>query len=235
MDTISLLARGLAITLLLTLVSTILSLIMGIIAGTFRLSRLPILSRAAGLYVEIFRNIPALVLIIFFAFALPNLFPPNLREVIFFNNALTSWGSQISGLSLPYYALAAILGLSINTSAYLAEIFRAGVGTIPQEIIDTSRSLGATQATTFWQILLPQGIRAAFPAISTKLIHNLKNTALASFVAVPEVFHATQSAITQSFLAVEFLIIAAVIYWLLSFSFTAFLNQVDRRLNQILL
>jgi His/Glu/Gln/Arg/opine family amino acid ABC transporter permease subunit len=230
-ETISLLGRGILITVILTIVTTVFSLILGITVGTMRLSAPPILRRLAGIYVDIFRNIPALVLIIFFAFAVPNLFTPEARQTIFFDNSLAAWAQRLTGVSLPYYALAAMIGLTLNTSAYLAELFRAGVGTIAQEVVDAARSLGASKTAVFWQILLPQGIRSAFPAISTRLIHNMKNTALAAFVSVPEFFQATQIAITRSFRAVELLFLAATIYLFLSFLFAAILHRIDQHLN----
>ena len=140
-----LLARGLLYTITLTLITSILSLFVGIFVGSLRVSGRPLLSRAAGVYVEIFRNIPALVLIIFFAFAVPNLFAVEYRQSLFFDNVLMNWAEGISGLSLPYYGLAVITALTLNTSAYLAELFRAGVGTIPRQIVDAARSLGATR------------------------------------------------------------------------------------------
>jgi ABC-type amino acid transport system permease subunit len=75
-------------------------------------------------------------------------------------------------------------------------------------------------------VLLPQGLRAAAPALITRLVHNLKNTALASFVAVPELFKAVQTAISQSFYAVELLLVASVLYWLLSWGFAWMLRWV---------
>jgi His/Glu/Gln/Arg/opine family amino acid ABC transporter permease subunit len=226
-----LLARGLLYTVALTAITSVSSLFVGILVGSFRISGRPLLGRAAGIYVEIFRNIPALVLIIFFAFAVPNLFTLEQRQTLFFDNTLLNWAEIMSGLSLPYYGLAVIIALTLNTSAYLAELFRAGVGTIPRQIVDAARSLGATRSAVYRQILLPQGIRAAFPAIATRLIHNMKNTALASFVAVPEFFHATQTSITRSFFALQFLLLAALIYLILSASFAALLRQVERRLE----
>ncbi len=224
---------GLGLTVLLTALTSASSLALGIGVGTLRLSGRPIVRRSAGVFVDVFRNIPALVLIIFWAFAVPNLFSAEVRRAIFFDNSPAIWARQLTGLALPYYALAAAIGLTLNTSAYLAELFRAGVGTIPQAIVDAARSLGATPSALFWRVLLPQGLRAAFPAITTRLIHNMKNTALAAFVAVPEFFQATQTAISQSFQAVEILFLAAAIYWLLSLSFAVLLNQVDRRLNRV--
>jgi ABC-type amino acid transport system permease subunit len=160
----------------------------------------------------------------------PNLFAVEYRQLLFFENMVSNWAEGLSGLSLPYYALAVIIALTLNTSAYLAELFRAGVGTIAQQIVDAARSLGATEGIVYRQILLPQGVRAAYPAIATRLIHNMKNTALASIVAVPEFFHATQTAITRTFFALQFLLLAALMYLLLSASFSALLRLIERRL-----
>jgi polar amino acid transport system permease protein len=230
-ELITLLLRGLLYTVLLTAITSISSLVVGISVGAIRLSGRPFLAWAAGVYVNIFRNVPALVLIIFLAFAVPNLFAPEQRQALFFDNLLTDWTESISGLSLPYYVLAVIAALTLNSSAYLAELFRAGVGTIPRQLVDAARSLGASQTAVFRQILLPQGVLAAFPAMATRLIHNMKNTALASIVAVPEFFHATQASVTRTFFALQFLLMAALVYLLLSFFFAALLRQVERRLD----
>ena len=149
---ITLLLRGLLHTVLLTAVEA------GVVRT--RLAARPFLYRAAGIYVNIFRNIPALVLIIFLAFAVPNLFALDQRQSLFFNNLLSEWAGEITGLSLPYYALAVIMALTLNTSAYLAELFRAGAGTIPSQIVDAARSLGASNTAVFRQILLPQAVLA---------------------------------------------------------------------------
>jgi len=226
-EVLGLLARGLVFTVLLTAVTSITSLLVGVMVGTMRLSAHPFIRRLAGVHVDLFRNIPALVLIIFFAFALPNLVPMEMRRQLFFDNDISRWGQFLTGLSVPYYMLAAIVALTLNTSAYLAELFRAGVGTIPREYADAARSLGASQMVVFLQILLPQGFRAAFPAIATRLIHNMKNTALVAFVAVPDFFHATQTAITRTFRATEFLLLAAVLYLFLSITFAAFLRWIE--------
>ena len=231
-EIVSLLARGLLFTLLLTAVTTFTSLVVGISIGTMRLSANSLARWLAGVYVELYRNIPALVLILFLAFALPNLFSPEARQRLFFDNLFAQWSRDVTGLALPYYLLAAIVALTLNTSAYLAELFRAGIGTIPREYVDAARSLGAPVTAVFWGILLPQGLRAAFPAITTRLIHNMKNTALVAFVAVPDLFHTTQATITRTFRATEFLFLAAGLYLLLSISFAALLGQLSSRLDR---
>lgn len=229
-ETIRLLLDGLLLTLALTAVTSIAALALGILVGTMRLSGRQAWRRIAAAFVDIHRNVPALVLIIFWAFAVPNLFPQPLRRAIFFDNRLMDWLSAVTGLSLPVYLLAATLALTFNTAAYIAELFRAGVGTIQQQQLDAARTLGASQSARFWRLILPQGVRAAFPAMSTRLIHNMKNTALASFVAVPEFFQATQSAITETFRAVEFLALATVTYLALSLGYAVLLEAVERRL-----
>lgn len=228
----TLLLKGLALTIWITGITSILSLLLGIGVGTLKLTQRPILHQLAVVYIEIHRNVPALVLIIFWAFAFPSILPLEIRQAAFFDNGIMNQISDWTGLSIPYYTLAAGLALTLNTSAYLAELFRAGVGTIQQEHLDAARTLGAPKATLLWRIIIPQGLRAAFPAISTRLIHNMKNTALASFVAIPEFFHGIQTAITRSFRAVEFLMLAAVFYLALSFIFSLFLGWIESRLNQ---
>lgn len=230
-DLIELLLGGLWLTLWLTAVTTITSFLLGVSIGGLRLSQRRTLQIGAGLFVETFRNIPALVLIIFLAFAVPNLFPLPQRQLIFFNNPVSDLASSLTGLTLPYYALAAGVALTLNTSAYIAELFRAGAQSLPQQTIDSARSLGASYWTIFRRLMLPTGVRVAFPAISTRFVHNMKNTALASFVAVPEYFRVTQTAVSRSFQAIQLLLLAAVVYLLLSFAFSTLLQVVDRRLT----
>ena len=228
-DLLSLLLRGLLLTVVLTGVTAGLALVVGIAAGTMRLSGNRLVRGLAVVHVEMHRNMPALVLMIIWAFALPNLFPAEMRRGLFFDNDFLDWISRWSGLSLPYYTLAAGVALVLNTSAYLAELFRAGVGAIPQQHVDAARTLGASRLELFRQVLLPEGLRTAFPAISTRLIHHLKNTALAAFVATPEFFHSAQTAITRTFLALEFLMLAALVYLLLAFVFSGLLRWVEKQ------
>ena len=231
-DITLLLWRGLALTLALTAVTSFFAMLIGVIAGTLRLANRGSWHWLAGVHIGIHRNVPALVLILFWAFAVPNLFPISVRQRLFFDNSLARMFTDLTGVAIPYYLLASATALTLNSSAYLAELFRAGVGTISQQHIDAARSLGATRNVVFWRILLPRGLGAAFPAISTRLVHNMKNTALAAFVAVPEFFQGTQTAVTRTFLAVEFLTLAAVVYLTLSVLFVALLRAMEQLLRR---
>ncbi|MFQ5577560.1 MAG: amino acid ABC transporter permease [Anaerolineae bacterium] len=227
---VSLLAAGLWLTVGLTVITSLLSLGVGVLVGALRLWSRGGFGAAAALFVETFRNIPALVLIVFWAFAFPNAFDPARRAAIFFDNPFMDRLSLLTGLSVPWYALATALGLTLNTSAYIAELFRAGVGTIPREHVDAAQSMGASWGVIFGALLIPGGLRAAYPAITSRLIHNLKNTALASFVSVPEFFGSVSTAVSRSFMAVEFLTLAAVVYLALSIGMSAGLRRLERTL-----
>ena len=222
----SLLLKGLGLTLILILLTSAAALGLGLSVGWLKMSASPVARGLGTIYVEVFRNIPALVSIVFWAYALPNAFNPEIRRALFFDNSLMNGLSGLTGLTIPYYALAAALGLTLNTGAYIAELFRAGVSTLAREHWEAARALGASPIRAFWNILLPHGLRAASPALITRLIHNLKNTALASFVAVPELFKAVQTSISRSFYAVELLLLASAMYWALSFVFAWLLRHV---------
>ncbi|MEK7326284.1 MAG: amino acid ABC transporter permease [Chloroflexota bacterium] len=225
-DIVALLLSGLAATIALTLLTSAAALALGVGVGWLKISASPVARGLGTVYVEVFRNVPALVGVIFWAYALPNAFGPETRRLLFFDNSLMSGLSQLTGLTIPYYALAAAFGLTLNASAYIAELFRAGVSTLAREHWEAARALGASPVRAFQHILLPHGLRAASPALITRLIHNMKNTALASFVAVPELFKAMQTSINRSFYAVELLLLASLMYWLLSVAFAWLLRHV---------
>ncbi|MEM8861121.1 MAG: ABC transporter permease subunit [Chloroflexota bacterium] len=225
-----LLTQGIILTLVITFFTSMFAFVLGIAAGTARLKGNQAIKTIARIYIEIHRNIPALVLVIFWAFAVPNIFPQSLRQQIFFNNTFWNQISELTGIALPYYLLAGALGLTLNTSAYLAELFRAGVNSIPSEHIESARSLGANSRVVFWQVLLPSGVQTAFPAMSTRLIHNFKNTALLSLVAVPIFFHGIQAAISKTFRATEFLLLAAVVYLVLTAILARLLRSAENGL-----
>jgi His/Glu/Gln/Arg/opine family amino acid ABC transporter permease subunit len=225
---LTLLSQGLWLTISLALITSLLAMGLGIGVGLLRLWGKGGAALAATLFVETFRNIPALVLIIFWAFAFPNAFPAQSRQLIFFDNDVIHNLGYLSGLSIPWYGVAAILALTLNTAAYIAELFRAGVRTIAQEHVDAAQSMGASWRTIFRVILIPGGLRAAYPAITSRLIHNLKNTALVSLIAIPEFFGSINTAITRSFMAVEFLTLAALVYLALSAAMLLGLRFLER-------
>lgn len=226
------LVDGVIVTVVVTIVTSVASMVLGTAAALGRGHQRRSLRLPSTVFIDLFRNVPALILIIFFAFAVPNVLNPELRRSVFFDNPAIDGIGDLTGLSLPYYAIAASIALSLNTGAHLAEIVRSGVATIPVERIEVARSLGASRFTVLRTVVIPDGLRASFPAVSTRLVHNMKNTALVSFVAVPDLFNVIQGSITKTFRATEFLVLAAVLYLALSAIMTAGLGLIDHRLRR---
>jgi len=183
--------------------------------------------RGSAAFVETFRNVPTLILLIFFAFAVPNLFPAGLRRTIFFQNVVMDGLGTLTTLAIPYYAVAAAIALTANTGAHLAELLRSGMSAVPQQRVDAARSLGASSRRASVTVLVPDGIRVAFPGIVNRLVHNLKNTALVGFVAVPDAFQEIQGAITKTFQASGLLILAAVLYLALATVLQFVLRRIE--------
>lgn len=231
-ETVALLGNGMRVTLVLTVLTTIAASALAIGMVLLRSSPSRPARRVAAVYIEVFRNVPALIQIIFWAFAFPSMFSPELRRQIFFDNTIINGLGSLSGLTVPYYGFAACLGLVLNSSAHGAEILRAGISSIPATRLEAARTLGASHRTAFFRVALPDGTRAVFPALTTRIIHNMKNTALASFVAVPELFHQMQASINRTFQATNYLLATAALYLTLASIMSTLLGRVDRRLNR---
>ena len=110
-----LLAQGLLVTVALTVITSAAALIIGVLVGWLRLAASPLARGLGAIYVEIFRNVPALVGIIFWAYAFPNAFALNVRSDLFFNNWVVNGLGQVTGLGIPYYAKIEVLEVVDST------------------------------------------------------------------------------------------------------------------------
>jgi len=223
-----LLGRGLVVTLLLTLLSSSLAVGLGWAGAAVSAS-----GRGMGRWlvcssIEVFRNVPALVQVFFWSFAFPLLLPRDVRVPLMFNNAPLAWLQEQTGVHA-YYFLALALSLSLNTAAYLAEIFRAGIESVSGDQIAAGLALGLTQRQVMRDVVLPQALHVSFPALTGRLVHNLKNTSLAAFVPVPDLFSALQTGTSRTFRALEFLIAGGVMYIVLGWLMSVCLMRADRR------
>ena len=229
-DQIADILSGTIVTIWLTILTSLTSLVVGIVAALGRSGHRRAIRRLAAWFVELFRNVPALVLLIFFAFAVPNLFDSSIRRSLFFDNFLVDAFGALTAIPVPYYGLAAIVALTANTGAHLAEIIRSGISAIPAERVEAARSLGASSFVVHRTVTVPDAVRVAFPGITNRLIHNLKNTALVGFVAVPDAFSELQAIITRTFEATQTLIFAAILYLALATMFEFGLRRVEAKL-----
>jgi len=221
---------GLAITVVLMAASSVGAALLAVVAASARRSPRGVERFVGSIVVELFRNIPALILLLIFAFAIPNVFASDLRSAVFFDNTVMDLLGDVFGLPIPYYALGAVAALSLNTGAHLAEILRSAMSAVPAGRVEMARTLGASRFGALRTVVVPDALRVGMPAIKNRMVHNLKNTALASFVAVPEFFGRVQGEINRTFEATELLLFAAIVYLALAALLGGSLDWAHRRL-----
>lgn len=157
------LCRGVVFTLLITALTTVLSLLLGTIVAGMRTAQGRLKPVIAKAYITAFRNIPPVPLLLFLVFAVPGLF------------------RSLTGVAFPTGMEFGLLiaGLSLNTSAYIAEILRSGIRAVATEHYGAGRVLGLTPGQIRRWVIYPQAVRVALPALGTRMIHNMKNSAIA--------------------------------------------------------
>jgi His/Glu/Gln/Arg/opine family amino acid ABC transporter permease subunit len=170
--------EGFIINLEIAFVSIIFALIVGLALALLRLSSVKPVSWAAGAWVDVFRNLPLIFLILYFALGLPSSWKQAWED------AMPSWAPEAfqSGL-----VLGAFLGLVLYNSAVLAEIMRAGILSLPRGQGEAASALGLTRAQALRYVILPQGLRRMVPATVSQLITLNKDTTLVSIIAITEV------------------------------------------------
>ncbi|GAA5335761.1 MULTISPECIES: amino acid ABC transporter permease [Thermus] len=208
-------ALGAEITLKLTLISGLAGLVIGVFAGMFRLSSRAWVRLPATFYIWVTRGTPLLVQILFAYNALPLLLQPLWPEA---QQALT-----------PYWA--AFIALSFNVGAYNAEVVRAGIQAIPKGQWEAAWSLGLSPADTMRFVVLPQALRIVVPPLVNNVVALLKDSSLASAIALTELALSGQRIISATFRPVEVYLAVAAIYLLLTTVLTAFTNQLEVRLK----
>jgi polar amino acid transport system permease protein len=213
-DTLAFLWDGVLLTLQLTLASYALALVIGLIAGLMRLSRNPVVYTISTLYVEVVRGVPLLVLLIYIAFVAAPLF----------SGALAGGARSLGLPGVANWITAlirsdlnrAILGLAIGYGAYLAEIYRAGIESIPRGQMEAARSLGMSYGQAMRFIVLPQALRVVLPPLGNDFIAMLKDSALASAIAVPELTQAGRLLSARTFRAFETYNMVALLYLMMT-------------------
>lgn len=183
-------ALGLWATIEISLLSLAISAPLGLVIGMLRYSRKSYLNIPATIYIEVFRNSPVLVLILWFYFAFPTISPIEIDAFV-----------------------AAVLALSLNTGAFFAEIFRAGIQSISPGQWEAARALGMSYRMEMQRIILPQAIRRMIPAFTNRWIDMFKLTSLAAVVAYHELLHTARSLSSVYYNPVEMFSIAALIYF----------------------
>jgi His/Glu/Gln/Arg/opine family amino acid ABC transporter permease subunit len=185
--------EGFLINLEIAFVSMIFALIFGLLLALLRLSRIGPVSFLAGAWVDLFRNLPLIFLILYFALGIPGSWKDAWEE------AMPSWAPAAfqSGL-----VLGALMGLVLYNSAVLAEIMRAGILSLPRGQGEAASALGMTYSQRMRYVILPQGLRRMVPATVSQLITLNKDTTLVSIIAITEVMRRGRIVASSNFFAV---------------------------------
>ncbi len=203
------LGLGLVNSLRLAVLCLVSGLFMGLFVGAARYSRNMLLYWPATAFVEVFRNTPALVQIMWFFFAFPILVPIDI-------DAFT----------------AAALALSLNTAAFSAEIFRGGIQSIHPAQWDGARALGMTYAQVMRRVILPQAVRRMIPAFTNRGIELTKMTTLASTIAFAELLHQGRTISVVHFNPIEAYTTVALIFFVMIYPATQAVYWLERRLQR---
>jgi len=202
--------EGVRETIYISLVSVALSFVVGLAFALGRLSRKPWIRWPSILYIEGVRALPVLLLIVYFGIKGSALFRP-------------IFGPDFD---LPRF-WAGVLGLSMYTSAVLAEIIRAGIVSLPRGQTEAARALGLSHAHTMRSVILPQALRLMVPAMMSQLTTVIKDTSLVGTIGVFELLKQGRTIYTQFFNPIEVLLIVLTIYFIICFA----LSQASRRLE----
>ncbi|MGU2278061.1 amino acid ABC transporter permease [Pseudomonas aeruginosa] len=201
------LLQGAMYTVLFAAVSMVLGLILGFSVAVVRVTKVPVVSQIAAVYVSAFRGTPLLEQIFVLYYGLPSV------------------GIEFTPVT------AGILALTLNVAAYLSESMRGAILGIDKGQWEAGLSVGLTWGQTLWNIITPQALRLAVPSLSNSLISLIKDTSLISVITVTELMLATKEVIAETFQPLPLYLAAAGIYWLLSALFERVQKALENRLT----
>lgn len=219
-ETWNFIVPGIALTIQITVVSYILATVLGLITALGRISKNIFIYNLTTFYVELFRGLPLLVIILIFYFVIIPGMIDFVAQIPFLDNLL----QQLVGIPadrIPDTTIRSrdiqdttriIFAFAVTYSAFMSEVFRAGIESIGRGQMEAARSLGMTYAQAMRHIILPQAIRNVLPAMANNFVLLLKDTSLASAVAVPEISQLTRQYSSNRFRYPQGLLVLSFIY-----------------------
>ena len=207
-NSLPLLIAGAGITVEITAMSVFLGLVIGCMLGIARQCNIKPIRYIANVYVDFIRGTPLLVQIFLVYFALPGII-----------------GSRVD----PF--VAAISACSINSGAYIAEIFRAGIQSIDKGQMEAGRSLGMTWAQTMRYIIMPQAFKRIIPPLGNEFIAMLKDSSLVSVIGFEELTRRGQLIIARTYASFEIWMAVALVYLVMTFAVARFTGYLERRFD----
>ena len=215
LHSLPLLLQGALVTLEITAISVVLGLIGGSLVGIIRLSSVMPVRWAARTYVDFFRGTPLLVQIFMIYFGIPAV-------------------AQELGFTFTFDRLvAAVMALSLNSAAYIAEIVRAGIQSIEPGQAEASQSLGLSSVQTMRYVIFPQAFRRMLPPLSNEFIAMLKDTSLVAVIGFEELFRKGQLIVAENYRAFEIYAAVAVVYLCLTLLCSQAFSRLETWMNPV--
>lgn len=218
--------RGLVLTVELTIAAMALAIVVGVLVALMRLSPNPVLSRFGATYVWFVRSTPVIVQLLFWYF-LGALFP-----VVGFG---IPWGPTFVSIDtnvLIGQFMAAVLGLGLSESAYIAEIVRGGILGVDHGQSEAAQSLGMARMKTMWTVVLPQAMRTIIPPVANAVINMTKMTAVVLIIGLPDLLTQVQLVYARNFLQIPLLTVACIWYLTLVTILTILQNRIEARFSR---
>lgn len=201
------LLEGLGTTLMITAIVIVLSMILAVPVALLRMSNIEVVRWVAQGYIELFRCTPLLVQLFWVYYALPTL----------------------TGLTIPGL-LSAVIALTLNLTAFMAEALRSGFQAVPVEQVEAGKMLRLTRLQQIRYIIIPQAIRQQLPVILSLNISLFKDTALVSTIAVADLMFTANKIASESYRALEILTVAALMYFIIAFPVSLILSRIERNM-----
>lgn len=200
---------GLGITLQIALITIVLSMILAVPVAVLRMSKIEVVRWIAQFYIEIFRCTPLLAQLFWIYYALP----------------------ALTGVTLPGLT-SAVIALTLNLTAFMAEAYRSGFQAVPVEQIEAGKMLRLSRFQQLRYIILPQALRQQVPVILSLNISLFKDTALVSTIAVADLMFISNTIAAQSYRALEVFTAAAAIYFVVAFPVSLVTSYLERRMQE---
>jgi len=199
--------RGALVTLELSFFGVALGTVLGVAVALIRISRFWPVKFLASTYIEIIRGTPMLV------------------QIFIIHYGLTGFG-----INLPPF-ISGVVALTINSSAYMAEVFRAGIEAIDKGQTEAARSLGLSRGMALRYIVLPQAFRNMLPAIGNEFIIIIKDSSLISVISIAELMYNARTVQSVTFSPMEPLLVACALYFIMTFTLSRLLAVLERKLR----
>ena len=216
---VSFVKDGVGITLATTVISFLLVLVVGLIGGLGRISRNWLISGIATIYVEMVRGVPLLVQLLFWYFAFPSV--------------IQGIGKALHYAPFEKYLAnplgMAILGLTVCYGAYMSEVYRAGIQSIPKGQMEAARSLGMNYVQAMRYVVLPQAVRVILPPVGNEFISLLKDSSLVSVVAVGDITLRGRQFMATSFLPIETWVMVGLMYLTLTLFSARIVTWIEKK------